>query len=114
MASYYYFDIKLKLRDPDAVVLTPSLFRNCVLDAFESFFCEEKTTLEIVKFCAQQQRVIFRVPEDTFEMIRISLELIGHYQEMPCHFKILQASKSTLDFEKDIEKNLVGLSDTED
>ncbi|XP_016980235.1 uncharacterized protein LOC108045422 [Drosophila rhopaloa] len=114
MAAYYYFDIKLKLRDPDTVVLTPSLFRNCVLDALDSFFCEEKPTMEIVKFCALQQRVIFRVPEELYEMTRISLELIGHYQETPCHFQILQTSKSTLDFEKDIEKNFVGLPNSED
>ncbi|KAH8362707.1 hypothetical protein KR084_000033, partial [Drosophila pseudotakahashii] len=100
-----------KLRDPDTVILTPALFRSCVLNALDSFFCEEKPTLEIVKFCAQQQRVIFRVPEELYEVTRIILNLIGHYQETPCHFEVLQTSKSTLDFEKNIEKNLGKLAD---
>ncbi|EDW99059.1 uncharacterized protein LOC6538834 [Drosophila yakuba] len=114
MANHYYFDIKLKLRDPDAVVLTPALFRSCVLEALDSFFCEEKPTLEIVKFCAQQQRVVFRVPEELHDIVRMSIELIGHYQQMPCHFEILQSSKSSLDFEKSIEKTLSGLPNFED
>ncbi|XP_017055716.1 uncharacterized protein LOC108097727 [Drosophila ficusphila] len=114
MAEYYYFDIKLKLRDPDAVVLTPALFRGCVLEALDSFFCEEKPTLEIVKFCALQQRVVFRVPEELFNMTRNSLELIGHYQQTPCHFQVLHTSKSILDFEKDIEKNFVGPKNNEE
>ncbi|EDV53114.1 uncharacterized protein LOC6554227 [Drosophila erecta] len=114
MANHYYFDIKLKLRDPDAVVLTPALFRSCVLDALDSFFCEEKPTLEIVKFSAQQHRVVFRVPEELHDMTRISIEHISHYQQIPCHFEILETSKSSLDFEKSIEKTLSGLSSSED
>ncbi|XP_017091702.2 uncharacterized protein Rpp14b [Drosophila bipectinata] len=100
MTDYSYFDIKIKLRDPDAVVLTPSLFRNCIIDSLDSFFCEEKFTLEIVKFCAQQQRVIFRVPQELHDMTCGCLELIGHYQEIPCHFQVLETSKTALDFEK--------------
>ncbi|KAH8308218.1 hypothetical protein KR059_008452, partial [Drosophila kikkawai] len=89
-----------KLRDPDNVVLTPALFRNCLLDAMESFFCEDKPVLEIVKFCALQQRIIFRVPEEFYEMTRIAIPLIGHYQQNPCHFEVLETSKTMLDFEK--------------
>jgi len=110
--KYLFLYSLSKLRDPDTVVLTPALFRSCVINALDSFFCEEKPTLEIVKFCAQQQRVIFRVPGDLYEMTRISLDLIGHYQETPCHFQVLQTSKSALDFEKNIEKSHVKLPDT--
>ncbi|KAI8046926.1 hypothetical protein M5D96_003146, partial [Drosophila gunungcola] len=85
-----------KLRDPDTVILTPALFRNCVLNALESFFCEEKPTMEIVKFCTHQQRVIFRVPEELYDMIRISLELIGHYQETPSILKLRNPDSVTL------------------
>jgi len=109
--SKYIHLFNSKLRDPTAVALTPSLFRSCVLDALDSFFCEEKPTLEIVKFCAQQHRVIFRVPEQLHDMTRISIELIGHYQQIPCHFEILETSKSSLDFEKSIEKTVAVVSD---
>ncbi|KAH8385892.1 hypothetical protein KR200_005848, partial [Drosophila serrata] len=93
-----------KIRDPDDVVLTPALFRSCVIDAIYSFCCEEKPILEIVKFCALQQRIIFRVPEDLFDVARICIPLIGHYQQSPCHFEILETSKTMLDFEKVSEK----------
>ncbi|KAH8279993.1 hypothetical protein KR054_010793, partial [Drosophila jambulina] len=93
-----------KLRDPDIVVLTPALVRSCLLDAMDSYFCEEKPVLEIVKFCALQQRIIFRVPEECYEMTRISIPLIGHYQQNPCHFEVLETSKTMLDFEKVCEK----------
>ncbi|KAH8278698.1 hypothetical protein KR018_007298, partial [Drosophila ironensis] len=89
-----------KLRDPKAVVLTPALFRSCVLDTLDSFLCEDKFVLEIVKFCAKQQRVIFRVPEELKEMTMACLQLIGHYQETPCHFQVLESSKSPLNFDK--------------
>ncbi|KAH8246963.1 hypothetical protein KR032_005515, partial [Drosophila birchii] len=96
-----------KVRDPDNVVLTPALFRSCLIEAMESFFCEERPGLEIVKFCGTQQRIIFRVPEEFYEMARISIPLIGHYQQSPCHFEVLETSKTMLDFEKVAEEEEV-------
>ncbi|BFF92231.1 uncharacterized protein DMAD_10329 [Drosophila madeirensis] len=103
MGDYYYFDVKLKLRYPEAVLFTPIYFRGCVLSALESFFGDlgGKTQMDIVKFCTKQHRIIFRVPEEFFERTRTALSLIGHYQEVPCHFQLLDASKAVLDFDKD-------------
>ncbi|KAH8383424.1 hypothetical protein KR009_008518, partial [Drosophila setifemur] len=95
-----------KLREPDSVVLTPALFRSCVLDSLESFFCEERPPMDIVKFSAKQQRIIFRVPEEFYQMTRACMRHIGHYQDTPCHFQVLEASKDSLDFEKSSEKDI--------
>ncbi|XP_030371401.1 uncharacterized protein LOC115621783 [Scaptodrosophila lebanonensis] len=102
MSGYYYFDVQLKLRDPEQVVLTPAYFRGCILNSLESFFGEigGKTQLDIVRFSAGKKRVVFRVPEDFFERTRTAVTLIGHYQEVPCHFQVLETSNTPLDFEK--------------
>ncbi|EDW39312.1 GL14026 [Drosophila persimilis] len=104
MSDYYYFDVKLKLRNPEAIIFTPIFFRSCVLNALESFFGDlgGKTNMDIVKFCDKQQRIVFRVPEEFFERTRTALSLIGHYQEVPCHFQVIGTSKTALDFDKDI------------
>ncbi|EDW83927.1 uncharacterized protein Dwil_GK13870 [Drosophila willistoni] len=104
MSDYHYFDVQLKLRDPESVVLTPAYFRGCILNSLESFFGDigGQTTVDIVKFSVQQRRVIFRVPEDFYERTRVATTLIGHYQEVPCHFQVLESSKSLLDFDKEL------------
>lgn len=105
MIRYHYFDVQLKFRDFDSVVLTPVYFRGCVQNSLERFFGEigGGTNLEIIKFSVEQRRVVFRVPEEFFERTRAAVTLIGHYQEVPCHFQVLKTSKTPLDFEKDEE-----------
>ncbi|KAH8388383.1 hypothetical protein KR093_005372 [Drosophila rubida] len=94
-----------KFRDLDSVVLTPVFFRGCVQNSLERFFGEigGGTTLEIIKFSAEQRRVVFRVPQEFYERTRAALTLIGYYQEVPCHFCVLRSSKTPLDFKKDGE-----------
>ncbi|KAH8417900.1 hypothetical protein KR222_007857, partial [Zaprionus bogoriensis] len=98
----FCFRICRKFRDFDSVVFTPIYFRGCVQNSLERFFGEigGKTTLQIIKFCVQQRRVVFRVPEEFFERVRAAITLIGYFQEVPCHFKVLNTSKQPLDFTK--------------
>ncbi|XP_034115339.1 ribonuclease P protein subunit p14-like [Drosophila albomicans] len=105
MIRHRYFDVQLKFRDLDSVVLTPVFFRGCVQNSLERFFGQigGDTTLEIIKFSAEQQRVVFRVPEEFYERTRASITLIGQYQEVPCHFRVLKTSKTPLDFIKEGE-----------
>ncbi|XP_030559187.1 uncharacterized protein LOC115761545 [Drosophila novamexicana] len=107
MIGYHYFDVQLKFRDFDTVELTPIYFRGCVLNSLESFFGEigGKTTLDIIKFSVEQRRVVFRVPEEFFKRTHTAITLIGHYQKVPCHFRVLKTSKTPLDFQKDIGEN---------
>ncbi|XP_017967292.1 uncharacterized protein LOC108659070 [Drosophila navojoa] len=102
MIGYHYFDVRLKFRDFDKVELTPIYFRGCVLNSLEKFFGEigGKTSLDIVKFSVEQRRVVFRVPEEFYKRTHTVITLIGHYQEVPCHFQVLKTSKTPLDFEK--------------
>ncbi|XP_022210971.2 uncharacterized protein LOC111066562 [Drosophila obscura] len=110
MSDYYYFDVKLKLRYPEAVLFTPINFRGCVLSALESFFGDlgGKTSMDIVKFSTKHHRIIFRVPEEFFERTLTALSLIGHYQEVPCHFQVIDTSKTALDFDKDNAEEISG------
>ncbi|XP_032593186.1 uncharacterized protein LOC116805433 [Drosophila grimshawi] len=102
MKSYHYFDVQLKFRDFDSVVLTPIYFRGSVLGSLEGFFGEigGKTSLDIIRFSKEQRRVVFRVPEEFAERTHTAITLIGHYQEVPCHFRVLKSSKKPLDFQK--------------
>ncbi|ALC46254.1 CG34317 [Drosophila busckii] len=105
MNAYCYFDVQLKIRHCDTIELTPTYFRGCVLNSLEGFFGEigGKTTLEIVRFSVEQRRVVFRVPEEFAQRTRTAISLIGHYQEVPCHFQVLQTSKTPLDFDKELD-----------
>ncbi|KAH8383170.1 hypothetical protein KR009_007141 [Drosophila setifemur] len=98
-----------KLRDPDSVTLTPAFIYGSILNSLASIFGEigGQTSLEIVKFSADQKRSVLRVPREFLERVRIALALIGYYQEVPCHFQVLQASAKPLDFEEAEEALLV-------
>ncbi|XP_017076163.1 uncharacterized protein LOC108111286 [Drosophila eugracilis] len=102
MSGYQYLDVKLKLRDPDSVTLTPVFLYGCIFNSLASIFGEigGQTTVDIVKFSTEQNRFIFRVTEDFLERVRIALTLIGYYQEVPCHFQVLNTSQKPLDFEE--------------
>ncbi|XP_017055807.1 uncharacterized protein LOC108097788 [Drosophila ficusphila] len=106
MSGYQYLDVKLKLRDPDSVTLTPVFLLGCVCNSLTSIFGEigGQTPLEIVKFSSGQKRYIFRVTEDFLERVRIAISLIGYYQEVPCHFQVLNTSRKALDFEDSEEE----------
>ncbi|KQS52044.1 uncharacterized protein Dere_GG27065 [Drosophila erecta] len=58
MSDYQYLDVKLKLRDPDSVTLTPVFFFGCIHSSLVSIFGEigGQTTLDIVKFSTSQKR----------------------------------------------------------
>lgn len=100
-----HFHIFRKSRDFDSIEFTPIFFRGCVLNQIERFFGEigGQTTLDIIKFSVNQRRVVFRVPDEYFERTRAAISLIGHYQDVPCHFRVLETSKTPLDFVKEGE-----------
>uniref|UniRef100_A0A6P4EQ80 Uncharacterized protein LOC108045423 n=1 Tax=Drosophila rhopaloa TaxID=1041015 RepID=A0A6P4EQ80_DRORH len=106
MSGYQYLDVKLKLRDPDSVTLTPVFLCGCILNSLTNIFGEigGQTTLEIVKFSSTDKRFIFRVSEDFLKRVRIAISLIGYYQEVPCHFQVLSTSQKPLDFEASPEE----------
>ncbi|XP_017140869.1 uncharacterized protein LOC108154921 [Drosophila miranda] len=111
MRDSQYLDVKLKLRDTESIVLTPGYLIGCILNSLESLFGEigGKTSLDIVKFSAAERRLILRVPQEFVERARIAVTLIGHYQEVPCHFQVLNASKNQLDFDSKNDENVVRL-----
>ncbi|XP_017038130.1 uncharacterized protein Rpp14a [Drosophila kikkawai] len=106
MSGYQYLDVKLKLRDPESVTLTPVFLCGCILNSLASVFGEigGQTSVKIVKFSASQQRSVFRVPENFLQRVRIALSLIGYYQEVPCHFQVLSTSPKRIDFEDSEEE----------
>lgn len=106
MSGYQYLDVKIKLRDPDSVTLTPVFFCGCIHSSLASIFGEigGQTILEIVKFSSSQKRSILRVPENVLDRVRVAIALIGYYQEVPCHFQVLSTSRKPLDFEESPEE----------
>ncbi|XP_052847979.1 uncharacterized protein LOC128259554 [Drosophila gunungcola] len=106
MSGYQYLDVKLKLRNPDSVTLTPVFLCGCIVNSLTNIFGEigGQTTLEIVKFSSTEKRSIFRVSEDFLERARIAISLIGYYQQVPCHFQVLSTSRKPLDFEDSAEE----------
>ncbi|SPP80953.1 uncharacterized protein LOC117582873 [Drosophila guanche] len=101
MTDSQYLDVKLKLRDTESVVLTPGYLSGCILNSLDNLFGEigGRTSLDIVKFSAADRRLILRVPQEFVERARIAVTLIGHYQEVPCHFQVLKTSNKQLDFD---------------
>ncbi|XP_067633148.1 ribonuclease P protein subunit p14-like [Eurosta solidaginis] len=95
MTNYCYLDVELKLRDQNKAVLTPAYFLGSIEESLQSFFGEigGQTDLEIIKFDANRQRAILRVQEEFLSRTRAAITLIGHFQEIPCHFIVKETSK---------------------
>lgn len=101
----FNFVIFRKSRDFESIEFTPSFFRGCVLNHIERFFGEigGQTSLEIIRFSVSQRRCVFRVPKQFSERTRATIALIGRYQDVPCHIRVLNTSDKPLDFIKEGE-----------
>lgn len=99
--SYYiYFSVCRKLSEDSSAVITPVYFQGSIESSLAEFFGEigGQTELELVKFDVGQKRGILRVPEAFSTKTRAAITLIGYFQDIPCHFQILQTSAQPLDF----------------
>lgn len=94
-----------KSRHFDSIVFTPNYFRGCILNNIQRFFGEigGQASLEIIRFSVPQRRVVFRVPNEFSQRTRATIALIGHFQDVPCHFRVLKSSDKPLDFVKEGE-----------
>ncbi|XP_011211560.1 PREDICTED: uncharacterized protein LOC108977576 [Bactrocera latifrons] len=100
MTNYFHLDVELKLRDEDKAVVTPAYFLGSIEESLQSFFGEigGQTDLQLIKFDKNQKRAILRVHEEFVTRTRSAITLIGHFQDIPCHFIIRNTSKEQLDF----------------
>ncbi|XP_053954759.1 uncharacterized protein LOC129243798 [Anastrepha obliqua] len=100
MTVYCYLDVELKLRDEDKAVVTPAYFLGSIEDSLQSFFGEigGQTDLELVKFDKNRKRGILRVQDEFLSRTRTAITLIGHFQDIPCHFIVKETSEKKLEF----------------
>ncbi|XP_017490628.1 PREDICTED: uncharacterized protein LOC108378831 [Rhagoletis zephyria] len=95
MTGYCYLDVELKLRDEEKAVVTPAYFLGSIEDSLQSLFGEigGQTDLELVKFDNTQKRAILRVQKEFLPRTRAAITLIGHFQDIPCHFMLRNISE---------------------
>lgn len=101
MNNYNYLDVELKLREDYSAVITPAYFQGSIESSLLELFGEigGQTEVELVKFDNSQKRGILKVPHEFSSKTRAAITLIGHYQDIPCHFQVLKTSAQPLDFE---------------
>lgn len=101
MSSYYYLDVELKLKEDSSAVITPVYFQGSIESSLLDFFGEigGQTELELVKFDICQKRGILKVPQEYSSKTRAAITLIGQYQDIPCHFKVLKTSTLPLNLD---------------
>ncbi|KAI9578186.1 hypothetical protein GQX74_015072 [Glossina fuscipes] len=90
---------KMNLRDEKSAIITPAYFHGCVENSILDLFGEISgySELELIQFSKAQKRGVFKVPKTFYEQIRASIALIGHYQDIPCHFEVLRDSEECIE-----------------
>jgi ribonuclease P protein subunit RPP14 len=78
--------------------LTIDYFKAHIESALKQIFGEigGQTTVDILKFDADTQKAIVRVPSKYYVKVRASLCMIGSFTDIPCYFKVNSASPDLL------------------
>lgn len=86
-----------KLRDiNNEAVITSVYFLGSIVRSLQEFYGEVTTVcseLELLKFDPQKKRGTLKVPSNFYIETRAAIALISHYQDIPCHFNVINTSQ---------------------